>query len=110
MVLYLIISTPIICFTLIKYCLNCMIYMKVFKYLKLFFIKFFLGTYEMQKFKTVDELINQLKPEKPIYCIRKKSIQSASTYFRNKFPGKVLYAVKTNSHPEGFKNNSRKWN
>mgnify|MGYP006092024551 FL=1 len=57
----------------------------------------------MQKFKTVDELINQLKPEKPIYCIRKKSIQSASTYFRNKFPGKVLYAVKTNPHPEVLK-------
>ncbi|MDB2381999.1 type III PLP-dependent enzyme [Candidatus Pelagibacter bacterium] len=57
----------------------------------------------MQKFKTVDELINQLRPEKPIYCIRKKSIQSASTYFRNKFPGKVLYAVKTNSHPEVLK-------
>ncbi|MDA9966549.1 type III PLP-dependent enzyme [Candidatus Pelagibacter sp.] len=57
----------------------------------------------MQKFKTVDELINQLKPEKPIYCIRKKSIKSASTYFRNKFPGKVLYAVKTNSHPEVLK-------
>ena len=57
----------------------------------------------MQKFKTVDELINQLKPEKPIYCIRKKSIQLATTYFRNKFPGKVLYAVKTNSHPEVLK-------
>ena len=57
----------------------------------------------MQKFKTVDELINQLKPEKPIYCIRKKSIQSASTYFRNKFTGKVLYAVKTNPHPEVLK-------
>jgi ornithine decarboxylase len=57
----------------------------------------------MQKFKTVDELINQLKPEKPIYCIRKKSIQSASTYFRNKFPGKILYAVKTNSHPKVLK-------
>jgi ornithine decarboxylase len=57
----------------------------------------------MQKFKTVDELINQLKPELPIYCIRKKSIQLASTYFRNKFPGKVLYAVKTNSHPEVLK-------
>jgi len=57
----------------------------------------------MQKFKTVDELINQLKPEKPIYCIRKKSIQFASSYFRNKFPGKVLYAVKTNSHPEVLK-------
>jgi len=57
----------------------------------------------MQKFKTVDELINQLKPEQPIYCIRKKSIQSASTYFRNKFLGKVLYAVKTNPHPEVLK-------
>jgi len=57
----------------------------------------------MQKFKTVDELINQLKPEQPIYCIRKKSIQSACTYFRNKFPGKVLYAVKTNPHPEVLK-------
>ena len=57
----------------------------------------------MQKFKNVDELVSQLKPEKPIYCIRKKSIQSASNYFRNKFPGKVLYAVKTNSHPEVLK-------
>ncbi|MDA7830608.1 type III PLP-dependent enzyme [Candidatus Pelagibacter sp.] len=57
----------------------------------------------MQKFKTVDDLINQLKPEKPFYCIRKKSIQLASTYFRNKFPGKVLYAVKTNPHPEVLK-------
>jgi ornithine decarboxylase len=62
-----------------------------------------LETYKIQKFKTVYELINQLKPEKPIYCIRKKSIQSASTYFRNKFPGKILYAVKTNSHPKVLK-------
>ncbi len=57
----------------------------------------------MQKFKTVDDLVNQLKPEKPIYCIRKKSIQLASEYFQNKFPGKVLYAVKTNPHPEVLK-------
>ena len=53
----------------------------------------------MQKFKTVDELINRLKPSEPIYCIRKKSIQLASKFFKNKFPGKVLYAVKTNPHP-----------
>ncbi|MAJ23383.1 MAG: ornithine decarboxylase [Candidatus Pelagibacter sp. TMED64] len=57
----------------------------------------------MQKFKTVDELVNQLKPEKPIYCIRKKSIKIASKTFQNKFPGKVLYAVKTNPHPEILK-------
>ena len=51
----------------------------------------------MEKFKSVDELINQLKPTEPVYCIRKKSIQLASSYFQKNFPGKVLYAVKTNS-------------
>ena len=57
----------------------------------------------MQKFKSVDELVSQLKPEKPVYCIRKKSIHSASKTFQNKFPGKILYAVKTNPHPEVLK-------
>ena len=53
----------------------------------------------MQKFKSVEEIINQLKPEKPVYCIRKNSIQSAVKYFTKNFPGKILYAVKTNPHP-----------
>jgi ornithine decarboxylase len=57
----------------------------------------------MQKFKNVDELISQLKPERPVYCIRKKSIHIASKKFQNSFPGKVLYAVKTNPHPEVLK-------
>ena len=57
----------------------------------------------MQKFKTVDDIISQLKPERPIYCIRKKSIQVASRTFQNKFPGTILYAVKTNPHPEVLK-------
>ena len=57
----------------------------------------------MQKFKTVDQLVNQLKPEKPVYCIRKKSIHAGSKTFQNKFPGKILYAVKTNPHPEVLK-------
>ena len=57
----------------------------------------------MQKFKSVEELINQLKPEKPVYCIRKNSIKFAVKFFLNKFPGKVLYAVKTNPHPEVIK-------
>ena len=52
----------------------------------------------MQKFKSVEELINQLKPEKPVYCIRKKSIESSVKFFLDKFPGKILYAVKTNPH------------
>ena len=57
----------------------------------------------MQKFKSVEQLINQLKPDKPVYCIRKKSILSASHFFQKKFPGKILYAVKTNPHSEVIK-------
>ena len=53
----------------------------------------------MQKFKTVEELVNQLRPNEPVYCIRKKSIQLASKFFKKEFPGKVLYAVKTNPNP-----------
>ena len=53
----------------------------------------------MQKFKSVVELVNQLKPIEPVYCIRKKSIQLASKYFQNKFPGNTLYALKTNPNP-----------
>jgi len=53
----------------------------------------------MQKFKSVEELISQLKPDKPVYCIRKNSILSASKFFQKRFPGNILYAVKTNPHP-----------
>ena len=53
----------------------------------------------MQKFKSVENLINQLKPEKPVYCIRKNSVTVASKFFQKNFPGDVLYAVKTNPHP-----------
>ncbi len=57
----------------------------------------------MKKFKSVDELISQLQPDKPVYCIRKKSIQVASKFFQKNFPGKILYAVKTNPNKEVLK-------
>ena len=57
----------------------------------------------MQKFKSVEELVNQLRPDKPVYCIRKNSILSASNYFQRNFPGKILYPVKTNPHEEVIK-------
>ena len=53
----------------------------------------------MQKFKSVEQLVNQLKPDKPVYCIRKNSILSASKFFQKNFPGQILYAVKTNPNP-----------
>ena len=57
----------------------------------------------MEKFKSVDELVKQLRPTEPVYCIRRKSIQLSSKYFKNKFPGKILYAVKTNPNPDVLK-------
>ena len=57
----------------------------------------------MQKFKSVDELIHQLKPKSPVYCIRRDSINLASKFFQKKFPGKILYAIKTNPHPTVLK-------
>jgi len=53
----------------------------------------------MEKFKSVDEVIKKLKPTEPVYCIRRESIKLSSKYFLNKFPGKILYAVKTNPNP-----------
>ena len=50
----------------------------------------------MQKFSNVNELVNTLQPENPVYCIRPSSIEKSVEFFKNNFPGKVLYAVKTN--------------
>jgi ornithine decarboxylase len=58
----------------------------------------------MQKFKNVSELVNTLKPDYPVYCIRPESLKTSTQFFKNNFPGKVLYAVKTNPNEEVLKN------
>jgi len=50
----------------------------------------------MQKFSNVNDLVNTLKPETPVYCVRPNSVKKSVEFFKNNFPGKVLYAVKTN--------------
>ena len=57
----------------------------------------------MQKFNSVDELVNTIRPVDPIYCVRPKSIKSACSWFKNNFPGKILYAVKTNPNEKVIK-------
>ena len=57
----------------------------------------------MRKFKSVGELINTLKPDYPVYCIRSKSIKKSVKFFKDNFPGKVLYAVKTNPNEKIIK-------
>ena len=57
----------------------------------------------MQKFNSVDELVKTIRPEEPIYCIRPNSIKLACEWFKEKFPGNVLYAVKTNPNEDVIK-------
>ena len=57
----------------------------------------------MQKFKSVDELVNTVRPVDPIYCIRPNSIKLACSWFKNSFPGEILYAVKTNPNEKVIK-------
>jgi ornithine decarboxylase len=88
---------------------------KVKKTLNANYIRFFLlnflknlcvnkrGTHEMRKFKSVNELVNTLKPDYPVYCIRTEQIKKSVKFFKDKFPGKILYAVKTNPHEKVIK-------
>jgi ornithine decarboxylase len=57
----------------------------------------------MRKFKDVNELVNTLKPDYPVYCIRPESIKTSTEFFKKNFPGKVLYAVKTNPNEKVLK-------
>ena len=57
----------------------------------------------MRKFKSVNELVNTLKPDYPVYCIRPEEIKKSVNFFKLNFPGKILYAVKTNPHEKVLK-------
>ena len=57
----------------------------------------------MRKFKTVNELVNSLKPDYPVYCVRTEEIRKSVKFFKENFPGKILYAVKTNPHEKVIK-------
>jgi len=57
----------------------------------------------MQKFDSVNELVNTVRPVDPIYCIRPNSIKSACSWFKANFSGKILYAVKTNPNERVIK-------
>jgi ornithine decarboxylase len=58
----------------------------------------------MRKFKDVNELVNTLRPDYPVYCIRPESIRTSVNFFKKNFPGKILYAVKTNPNEKVLKN------
>lgn len=51
-------------------------------------------------FETTFDVVKELKPSYPVYCLRPDILRDAASRFVEMFPGKVLYAVKCNPHPE----------
>ena len=47
----------------------------------------------------VDQLIAELRPVEPVYCIRPAILEATAARFVADFPGDVLYAVKCNPEP-----------
>ena len=54
---------------------------------------------ETESFPSVEAMVASYRPEVPVYCLRKKTIERNVNRFISMFPGKVLYAVKCNPHP-----------
>jgi ornithine decarboxylase len=45
-------------------------------------------------------MLRELRPSQPVYCIYPRLYRQSTTFFVNGFPGRVLYAVKANDHPD----------
>ena len=50
----------------------------------------------MHEFKSVYAMVKAMRPEHPVYCLRPSAVTVATHWFRDNFPGRVLFAVKTN--------------
>ncbi|MBL6932568.1 MAG: type III PLP-dependent enzyme [Rhodospirillales bacterium] len=50
----------------------------------------------LKHFATVEQMIAELAPGYPVYCLRPKELERNAKLFLDTFPGRVLYAVKCN--------------
>lgn len=57
------------------------------------------GVRELLTFHTPLDLVRERLPEKPVACVRPERVSIAASWFRDNFPGEVLYAVKANPSP-----------
>jgi len=53
---------------------------------------------QLPRFATVEDVIKELKPGYPVYCLRPAELRRQASYFLDSFPGRVMYAVKCNPH------------
>ncbi len=50
-------------------------------------------------YASVEEMLATLRPSYPVFCVRPDVLAASAGRFLDRFPGRVLYAVKCNSHP-----------
>ncbi len=55
------------------------------------------------KYPTVEDLLLASDPNLPVFCVYPHVYQETTRHFLDGFPGRVLYAVKANNHPEVIK-------
>ncbi|MEM7563225.1 MAG: type III PLP-dependent enzyme [Pseudomonadota bacterium] len=53
---------------------------------------------QIPRFKTVEDVVKELKPGYPVYCLRPEELKRQARFFLDSFPGRVMYAVKCNPH------------
>ncbi len=53
---------------------------------------------QIPNFANVEEVVDELKPGYPVYCLRPAELKRQAAYFLDTFPGRVMYAVKCNPH------------
>ncbi len=53
---------------------------------------------QIPNFATVEDVIADLAPGYPIYCLRPAELKRQAEFFLDAFPGRVMYAVKCNPH------------
>jgi ornithine decarboxylase len=54
----------------------------------------------VKDFESVKAMVAALQPSYPVYCLRPEIIAETARRFLDLFPGRVLYAVKCNPHPD----------
>lgn len=53
----------------------------------------------MNSFSSVRDLLHNWQPEMPVYCVYPHVYNDSTQYFLRGFPGRILYAVKSNDEP-----------
>jgi len=55
------------------------------------------------KNNSVKQMLTELRPSYPIYCLRPDIFEESAREFLEHFPGQTMFAVKCNSHPAVLK-------